>query len=122
MSTTFNFPRLYVPGNYLSQEITNNFHTALLLVFRNGTHPPFGQIEGETVRSRFFPPAEPFLLGLWNDFKNFGERVAIFVEEFRRLVRREPRGKQGELLDVILSRRKRNLMSVEGAFDDLIVE
>ena len=82
-----NFSRLYVPGDYLSQEIANNFHTALLLVFLNGTPPPFGKIEGETVRSRFFPPAEPFLLGLWNDFKDIGERVYIFVEKFRRLVR-----------------------------------
>lgn len=91
-------------------------------MFLNGTLLPFGQIENKTVQVRFFAPTEPFLLSLWNDVKNIGDRASIFVEKFGRLVRRQPRGKQGKLLCVLLNRRERNLVGVERAFDRLIVE
>jgi hypothetical protein len=114
--------RLYIPSDYLPQEIANDFHTALLRTFLNGTFLPFGQIENKAIRVRFFAPTEPFLLSLWNNVKNLGDRASIFVEKFGRVVRRQPRGKQGQLFCVLLNCRERNLVGVERAFDNLIVE
>jgi hypothetical protein len=114
--------RLDIPSDYIPKEIADDFHAALLRVFLNGTFLPFGQIENKAVQFRLLEPTEPFLLSLWNNVKNLGDRASIFVEKFGRLVRQQPRGKQGELFCVLLNCRERNLVGVERAFDSLIVE
>lgn len=107
---------------YLVDELARDFHRAGFRALFNCKVPPVGQIERVVNAVRLGSLPELLLVLERDNGRHFVDDVAVFLEELVGSIRGEPILQRLEFLLVLLRLGQRDLVRVEGTFDNLAMD